>query len=192
MAYQGENDIFNNPSEFERFFKEKYRTFCLLACRYVKEIETSEEVVQDVFVRIWERRDQIIVKGTLAAYIATSIKNQCLNYLKHQSIVEHFEKTEVLKNTIDPTETEEEMGDFELETAIINAIAELPTQRQKIFRLSRVDGLKYYEIAERLGLSVKTVEAQMGKALKQLRIKLKDYMVIFIYVAFSLFEFFPK
>jgi len=69
---------------------------------------------------------------------------------------------------------------MELETAILNAIAELPPQRQKIFSMSRVDGLKYREIAEKLGLSVKTVEAQMGTALKQLRLKLKDFIGIFL------------
>jgi RNA polymerase sigma-70 factor, ECF subfamily len=82
--------------------------------------------------------------------------------------------------SIDSSDNEEEMHDFELESAILNAIAELPPQRKKVFVLSRVDGLKYHEIAEKLGLSVKTIEAQMGKALKQLRIKLKDYVGILL------------
>ena len=76
----------------------------------------------------------------------------------------------------DPAETEEEMHDMELESAVMSAIAELPPQLQKIFNLSRAEGLKYREIADKLGLSIKTIEAQMGKALKQLRVKLNEYI----------------
>ena len=178
MSYS-ESDILIDPREFEKFFKEKYRTLCLIACKYVKDIETAEEIVQEVLVRIWDKRDQLDIKGSIMAYITTSVKNSCLNYIKHQSIVAAHERSEAQRVAYDPGEMEEEMADIELETAVLNAIAELPPQRQKIFSLSRVDGLKYQEIADKLGLSIKTVEAQMGSALKQLREKLKDYMAFF-------------
>jgi RNA polymerase sigma-70 factor, ECF subfamily len=180
MNFPEEQNILNNPVEFEKFFKSKYRSMCYLANKYVKNIAIAEEIAQDVFVKIWEKRDHIIIKGSISAYLATSVKNNCLNYLKHDSIVKIYERTELTRISADPTDTEEEMKDMELESAIINAIAELPPQRKKVFMLSRVDGLKYHEIAEKLGLSVKTIEAQMGKALKQLRVKLKDYVGIII------------
>jgi RNA polymerase sigma-70 factor, ECF subfamily len=187
MSGTYENSIFRNPVEFEKFFREKYRPLCLTACRYVKNIETAEEIVQDVFVRLWEKRDQITIRGPVLAYVTTSVKNNCLNFLKHKSIVSTFEKSEIQRVYLDPSENEDEMGDFELETAIISAIDELPPQRRKIFMLSRTEGLKYAEIAEKLGLSVKTIEAQMGKALKQLRVKLSEYMSIVLFAIFNIF-----
>ena len=180
MNSSEELNILNNPIEFEKFFKEKYRAFCFIANKYVKNFAVAEEIVQDVFVRIWEKRDQIVIKGSIVAYITTSVKNNSLNYLKHISIVKTYERAELTRISMDSSETEEEMYDIELESAILNAIAEFPPQRKKVFMLSRVDGLKYHEIAEKMGLSVKTIEAQMGKALKHLRIKLKDYVGILI------------
>jgi RNA polymerase sigma-70 factor, ECF subfamily len=176
-----ENKILTHPAEFEKFFREKYRGFCLLACKYVKDIEIAEEVVQEVMVRLWEKRDQLEIKGSVLAYINISVKNSCLNYIKHKNIVLAHERAETQRLSWDSSENEEEMGDMELETAVLNAIAELPPQRQKIFSMSRVDGMKYHEIADKMGLSIKTVEAQMGTALKQLRVKLKDYMGILIF-----------
>lgn len=183
MTGSNPNAILNDPKEFEKFFREKYRQMCLIACRYVKDMETAEEVVQEIFVKIWEKREQLTITGSMGAYLTISVKNHCINYLKHQTIVSNYEKAEALKFSIDPSQGEEEMGDSEIEDAVMNAISELPPQRQKIFALSRVDGLKYHEIAEKLGLSIKTVEAQMGLALKQLREKLKDYLTLLIILA---------
>jgi RNA polymerase sigma-70 factor, ECF subfamily len=175
MDIPEENDILNNPREFEKFFRNRYRALCFIACKYVKDVSDAEEIVQDVFVKIWEKRDQIIIKGSISAYINTSVKNSCLNYLKHASIVKTYERAELTRLSIDPSDIEEEICDVELESTILAAIDELPPQRKKVFLLSRVDGLKYHEIAEKLGLSIKTIEAQMGKALKQLRVRLKEY-----------------
>ena len=180
MSLPEESNILINPIEFEKFFRERYRSLCFLANRYLKDITVAEEIVQDVFVHIWEKRDQITIKGSVSAYIATSVKNNCLNHLKHNSIVKTYEKNELIRMSVDSSGNEEEMHDFELESAILNAIAELPPQRKKVFMMSRVDGLKYHEIAAKLGLSVKTIEAQMGKALKQFRTKLKDYTAILL------------
>lgn len=99
-----------------------------------------------------------------------------MNYLKHKTIVASFEKAETTRMGHDLYENTEETSDLELETAILNAMDELPPQRKKIFMYSRVDGLKYHEIAEKMGLSIKTIEAQMGQALKQLRVKLKEFI----------------
>jgi RNA polymerase sigma-70 factor, ECF subfamily len=189
MMFQEEQNILTNPVEFEKFFKARYRSFCFIANRYVKDILVAEEIVQDVFVKIWEKRDQITIKGSFSAYLATSVKNNSINYLKHVSIVKNFERSELTRISIDASDTEEEMQDLELESAILNAISDLPAQRKKVFLLSRVEGLKYHEIAEKLGLSVKTIEAQMGKALKHLRSKLKDYVSILTILISILFNF---
>jgi len=131
-------------------------------------------VVQEVFVKIWEKRSFIEVKGSLTAYFNMAIKNTCLNYLKHKQIEFDFARNFVQQKKEDALS--EEGFDEELVEKIRKAIDLLPPQRKKIFCMSRYDGLKYHEIAHRLHLSIKTVEAQMGLALKQLRDQLRDYL----------------
>jgi RNA polymerase sigma-70 factor (ECF subfamily) len=157
---------------FENFFKNHYRFFCSIAYKLLKDRDLSEEIVQDVFVKVWERRETLDVKGSLAAYFTISIKNSCINFLKHQNIVNNFEKS------FHPEESEvdNESGTVDLAFKISQAIDELPPRRKQIFLMSREEGLKYYEIAEQLGISIKTVEAQMGLALKQLRERLRDFI----------------
>jgi RNA polymerase sigma-70 factor (ECF subfamily) len=187
MGNSEDFNILSSPEEFEKIFREKYRSLCYLAFKYVKNTDAAEEIVQDVFVKIWEKKDQIILKSSAISYLVTSVKNHSLNYLKHSNIVKIHKKSEISKATYDSSDTETEMQDMELESAILNAIAELPSQRRKIFTLSRVDGLKYHEIAEKMGLSIKTIEAQMGKALKQLKLKLKDYIAIMFLILVNYF-----
>ncbi len=175
MSSVDDSSILSDPLAFEKFFKDKYRMFCHLALRYTNNDTVAEEIVQEVLVKVWERRDQIDVKGSLTAYIALSVKNTCINYLKHQQIITNFEKNELIHASIE-TYAENFPDNTELEAMIFDAIDKLPPKRKQIFLLSRIDGLKYHEIASKLNLSVKTVEAQMGIALKQLRVMLKDYL----------------
>ena len=171
-----EKNILSDPTKFEVFFKEKYSSLCFLANKYIHNMHEAEELVQDVFVKLWEKHEILDIKGSEIAYIIASVKNACLNHIKHKKIVLAHEKYELTRIENNQTDTTEEPVDMELENAVIEAIAILPTQRKKIFLMSRVDGLKYHEIAKELGISIKTVEAQMGSALKQLREKLRDYI----------------
>jgi RNA polymerase sigma-70 factor (ECF subfamily) len=158
---------------FEKFFRKHYTSFCLLAYRYLNDKDMAQEIVQDVFVRIWERRNQLTVKGSLTAYFYLAIKNTCINFLKHKKI-EAFFARDFIQNH--PAEAVDDSWNEELAAKIAQAIELLPPQRKKIFLMSRNEGMKYQQIAEALNISVKTVEAQMGLALKQLRTQLKDYL----------------
>jgi RNA polymerase sigma-70 factor (ECF subfamily) len=176
MLQELETDIFNDPKRFESFFKAKYAPLCHYANKYVLDIDTAEEIVQDIFVKIWERRGKINISGSELAYVTKSIKNACLNHIKHRKIVLVYEQAEASKGASESIEMENEAFDVDLETAALQAIEELPPQRKKIFSMSRIDGLKYREIAEQMGLSIKTVEVQMGLSLKYLRNRLKNYL----------------
>src|SRR5690606_16178784 len=118
------------------------------------------------------------------AYLFGAVKNACLNHIKSSKI-----RSEYASKQMPDTETDDyipnEIDASDLNSLIETAIYAMPTERQKIFRLSRQDGLKYAEIAEKQGISIKTVEAQMGKALQYMRSMLKDFMVfipgIFLY-----------
>ena len=159
---------------FEKLFHQYYAPLCLFACKYLNDEENAKELVQDFFVKVWSRRKSIHVETSVKQYFFQSIKNQCLNLIKHQNIrSRYFQKLKedhIRNHNPDPYFLE--VG---LQKKIEQSIALLPEKRREIFKLSREKGLKYREIADQLDISVKTVEAQMGQALKQLSEMLKDY-----------------
>lgn len=159
---------------FEMLFHRYYRNLCLYATKILNNDKAAEEVVQNFFVKIWEKKEEINIDTSLKNYLFKSVKNHCLNYIKHNIIKENYTKTKEWENQKD-ADLETHFFEVDLAKKIEESINSLPAKRQEIFRLSRQDGLKYKEIAQKLNISVKTVEAQMGLAIKNLREKLKDY-----------------
>src|ERR1700761_1001488 len=160
---------------FEKIFREYFKSLHAYAFTFMKDDKQAEEIVQNVFCRIWEKREQLKPDGSLRAYLYTAVHNESLNYLKHQKTRAAF----IIHHGNDEPETasaSEKVMVAELGEHIQKALSELPQQCRTIFQLSRFEHLKYGEIANRLGLSVKTVENQMGKALKLLRIKLAEFL----------------
>ena len=167
----------NNAAAFEELFKTYYKPLCSYARYYLKDPDESEEVVQGMFMQLWEKKDSTRITTSVKSYLYSSVRNNCLNRIKHMKIrSEHREH--VLKNSDKSSDTVmDKVIGKELEQQITSAIEGLPEQCGLIFRLSRHGDLKYAEIAEHLDLSVKTVENQMGKALRVLREKLNAYLV---------------
>ncbi len=169
---------------FEMLYNEQYKSLCYYAQRFVFDQDTSREIVQFVFVRIWEKRDSLSVDISLKTYLYAAVRNKCLDYLKHLKIENEFEKMRmkefqesgnILSKTID--DPLDGLVTEELENAIREAIESLPDKCKAIFELSRYDGLKYSQIAEELNISVKTVETQISRAIKTLREKLSGFLV---------------
>lgn len=167
-------------SSFESIFKLYYKALCQYAFSLVKSREDAEEIVQQVFFKIWEQREIVMIELSAKAYLYRSVYNHCLNHLKHVSVQQTHQK--YLNSLPVPlaANTETRVLGRELGHLIKTALAELPEQCGLIFRLSRYEGLKYGEIAQKLGLSVKTVEAQMGKALRLMRLKLVEYLPLWL------------
>lgn len=162
-----------NESAFEELFRNYYAPLCLFACKYIDE-DNAEELVQDFFARIWENRHLINIHSSVNQYLFQSVKNRCYNFIKQQKVKRsHIPQ---IKRELDH---EEDISAYfmnhELFRKIEKSIQSLPPKRREIFRLSREEGLKYREIAEKLNISIKTVETQMGLALKHLRETLKDF-----------------
>ncbi|WKZ67091.1 MAG: RNA polymerase sigma-70 factor [Flavobacteriales bacterium] len=156
---------------FEALFRAHYRALCAFAMGYLKDMDKAEDLVQDLFFRLWLDREQVNVTTSVKAYLYASVRNRCLNALKAGARVRAL--TEDIDDRVqDDGHSEDEHT--ERIARVQAAIEALPEERRKVFKLSRYEGLKYYEIAQRLGISVKTVENQMGSALKALRIELKD------------------
>lgn len=160
---------------FEKLFHAYYANLCRFATGIISEDETAEEIVQDLFVKIWEKRTQLIINSSIKNYLYRAAKNQCLNFIKHNNIKsDYFQK--IQSETEAQIQPDEHFLALELAKKIEESIASLPEKRREIFRLSREEGLKYREIAQQLNISLKTVEAQMGLAIKTLRENLKDHI----------------
>lgn len=165
---------------FEHLFKAQYPILCGFARKYLDDTDQAEEIVQEMFFSFWQKKEKLEINTSLEAYLFRSVRNSCLNYLKHLKIREQYK----LANNQEIRRKEQEVHDnvvaLELQERIEHVINQLPPERKKIFKMSRYEELKYKEIAEKLKISVKTVEAQMGKALKFLRLQLADYLSLFI------------
>jgi RNA polymerase sigma-70 factor (ECF subfamily) len=140
----------------------------------------AEEIVQNMFVRLWERRDLLDVQTSVKAYLYKCVHNDCLNYIKHKKIKARYQDHAAFTMNDQAERTSDKLVLGELQNRLQAAMNELPEQCRTIFQMSRFEELKYREIAEELGLSVKTVESQMGKALRILRVKLVDFLPILL------------
>jgi RNA polymerase sigma-70 factor (ECF subfamily) len=155
----------------------------------VKDFETAKELVQDAFITLWEKRDTIDTGRSVKSYLTTIIFNRCQNYLRdnrkfNSDILEIENLLEFSENL-----ASDFLVEAELAGAIKAAIDELPEKCREIFLLNRYENLKYHEIADRLQLSQKTVEAQMSKALQHMRLRLAEYIVSMILLMHLLSRF---
>ena len=152
------------------------RTLCNFVFGILKDYDASEDVIQELFVKFWEKRNELPDDLSIKAYMYRAARNMALNHLKHFDIKKEFNIfnkasiSDAEQCAANPAETSE------LQEMILQAVYELPTERKKIFLMSREDGMKYKEIAAELNISVKTVENQMGKALSTLRTELSEYL----------------
>ena len=170
-------------------FSELYLIYYPKLVRFAKEFvmleEDAENITQDVFTDLWEKREAMDHIENMNAYLFRLVRNKCLDYLKHkvfeQKYVENirmaFEIELNLKfQSLDRSDVSAISEENETKKLVQAAINSLPKKCRDIFLLSRMEGLKYREISERLGISVNTVECQMGIALKKLRMKLNTYL----------------
>jgi RNA polymerase sigma-70 factor, ECF subfamily len=172
-----------DESAFEQVFKTHFKRLHAYAFTILRDEVEAEEMVQQVFFKLWERNENLSFNGSVAAYLYKAVHNESLNYIKHQKVRSNHQLYVAynMKNEVEHPAKKVLAG--ELEKKIHVALNELPEQCRTIFQMSRFDELKYREIADKLGISVKTVENQMGKALKLMRAKLVDfltYILLFI------------
>ncbi len=162
--------------EFERIFKELYSPLCIYARKFLQDDDKAEEIVQDIFYTIWKNRETLDIKISLKSYLYRAVHNNCLQNIEHQSVENKY------KQYIKNGETEFELDPlramelYEMNQMIERTMDVLPERCSLIFRMNRYEGLKYREIAEKLEISIKTVEADMGKALQAFRHNLKLYV----------------
>ncbi len=175
-----------NGAAYEKVFRLYYSDLSRYAFSILKKSDEAEDLVQQVFVNFWEKREQTIITGALKSYLYRSVHNACLNVIKHEKVkAQYLQHSTYFDNKFNFEVEENYLGD-ELSSKIEAAIDELPTQCGRIFRLNRMESLKYKEIAEHLDISVKTVENQIGKALKLLRGSLAEYLISILFLIFRI------
>jgi RNA polymerase sigma-70 factor (ECF subfamily) len=161
---------------YELLFREYYQMLTVFANKYLSDIEISKEIVQDLFVHLYEKRDQLDINSSLKSYLFRSTHNRCINHINAQKIRHKYAENVKMSTDIQDNNLEDEVNKTELEHALYKAIDDLPPKCQIIFKMNRFEGLSNYEIAEKLSLSKRTIETQISKALRILRIKIQPYI----------------
>ncbi len=159
---------------YESIFKEYYRPLVVFAMKYINNAETAKEIVQDFFVKLFEKRNSINIDTSLKSYLYKSVYNACLNYISQNEM-----RNRHLKNLASIAEdgfSDDQIITVELQNRIYECIESMPEQCKKIFKMNRFEGLRNEQIAQQLNLSKRTVETQISKALRILRKKLNDYV----------------
>lgn len=171
---------FLDESSFEKLFREHFNGLTHFAITFVKDDETAREIVQEAFVNLWERKGEIDLSKPVKSYLSTMVRNRCLNHIRdNKKFSKELLDIEQAPENF-PYEQPDKLVEAEIRAKIARGIDELPEKCREIFIMSRSENLKYHEIAEKLKISVKTVETQMSKALQHLRIRLSEYITLII------------
>ncbi|SEA52936.1 RNA polymerase sigma-70 factor, ECF subfamily [Chitinophaga terrae (ex Kim and Jung 2007)] len=167
---------------FEQLFKTHFKGLHAYACTLLKDDIMAEEMVQQVFCKLWEKADKIKIRESISGYLYRSVYHECVNYLRHEKVKqahqEHSKHAMAHHYSAGPASGKVMMS--ELQQRLDIALQSLPEKCRTVFQLSRFEELRYQEIADKLKISVKTVENQMGKALKILRHQLVDFLPLLL------------
>lgn len=159
-------NVLHDPKEFEALFSYNFRPLCLFALHYLDDVDVSEDVVQECFMKLWEKQEQGTEVANRRAYLYMAVRNRCLDILRSKGLQTESLKPHDTYGILDEDEAEERS---QAEARLWTALDSLPEKCREVFIMSKRDGLKYEEIAEELGLSVNTVRNQISKALKILK-----------------------
>jgi RNA polymerase sigma-70 factor (ECF subfamily) len=157
---------------FRKVFDACYEGLCRYAFTIVRDFDQAEDIVQSMFMKLWEKREELDITTSVRSYLFRAVYNQCMNHLEHSAIKTKYDAHVRIDAGRD--EQQPEVFPDELGENIRKAVESLPPQCRSIFMMSRYEELKHTEIAERLGISVNTIQNQVCKALKLLREALKD------------------
>ncbi len=164
----------DDEEAFRILFYNFFPPLTLFAMRYISDKETCEDIVQETFLKIWKNRKSFEITTSARNFLLTSVKNSCLDYLKKKEVEIRYQESQLLHR--EPNYTLEDIYTLaELEAVVNKALERLPENIRLIFEKNRFEGKTYREIADEQQISIKTVESYISKALKFLRVELKDY-----------------
>lgn len=169
-------DMDINTKIFREHFLQYYRPLCLFALHYLKDIDDAEDTVQDCFMELWRRKDRGVDTSGLKSYLYSMVRNRCIDILKKDSLIDSNVQPSDLEEILSDEECEEWAYD---EARMWTAIDSLPEKCREVFLLAKREGLKYEEIAARMGISVHTVKNQMSKAVKTVKAGVQKVYLFF-------------
>jgi len=165
----------DDEEAFRLLFYNFFPPLCVFAARYIPDKETCEDIVQEVFLKIWKNRKRLEINTSARNFLVTAVKNSCIDHQRKRDTEENYRTYQSLLNHQMMT-SDDIYTIRELEEMIHESLNKLPDNIRLVFEMNRFEGKTYSEIASQLNISVKTVEAYMSKALKILRVELKDYL----------------
>ncbi|WP_255501648.1 RNA polymerase sigma-70 factor [Olivibacter sp. SDN3] len=172
---------------FEKIFKQHFNNLHAYAFTILKDAVAAEEVVQALFLKLWERKEELMIRTSLKSYLYRATYNDCMNIIKHRQVKQKHHNHVATFDDHTVSQTADRLHENELKRELFKAMNLLPEKCRTVFQMSRFEELKYQEIADRLDISIKTVENQIGKALKILRLALADYLPLLIFCLLYLF-----
>lgn len=177
------------PKDLEVVFKKNYKRLCNVAFQIVNDRDLAEDLVQELFLNLWQKKESIVIKSTLEGYLVRSISNLSLNHLEKHKHLKFAQDAGSVLNLKASESSDKAITNKELRKIVYAALDKLPPKCRTIFILSRFENMKYKEIAEHLDISIKTVENQMSIAIEKLKGELKtsikdDYLSLAILLAF--------
>lgn len=177
-----------SEAAFKELFLKYYTQLVVFARKVVVDDDLARELVQDVMVNFYEKRGEIKIHSSLKAHLYQSVRNRCLNQIKHTQIRRDHHSSIYISHKNDEAYIDDKLEETELEQRIFSIIQTLPAQCKRIFEMSRFDGHTNQEIADQLDLSKRTVETQISKALKTLRTQLAGYLEAWIWLLLFFFK----
>lgn len=179
----------NLYSLFESVFREHYNSLSNYAFSILRKREDAEDVVQDVFIKVWQNTPQVIETSQIRFYLITAVKNGCISFLRKQGRKVHVQPEDVHLHTLPAEPVPEKKKEQDIRVVVSEALTLLPPQCAVVFKMSRFGKLTYQQIATELNISVKTVENQVGKALRIMREYAKQHNISFSFLLFALFSY---
>ena len=155
----------SDQGAFSSIFKAYYKDLVMFALTFLKDSGDAEEAVQEIFVRLWEKRRELKLHGSLKSYLLKSVQNYCLDDIRRRNVREHY-AGEMETQSLHVNDTEEYILYSDLLNQLDQVLTQMPDEVAQTFRMNRFDGMKYQEIAQQLNVSVRTVESRISKALR--------------------------
>jgi RNA polymerase sigma-70 factor (ECF subfamily) len=169
-----------NHLAYEQLFDSSYEPLCRYAYSILKDINEAEDVVQKTFCKLWDQRETLNIQSSISSYLYRIVHNDCINTIHQNTSHQEHNLNYIASMNDAPNTTIEHIESSDLQRAIDNALAGLPPQCRRVFEMSRIEQLSYAEIATQLNISTNTVENHISKALKLLRVELKDFLSLYL------------
>ena len=176
----------DDQSAFTIIFTKYYQDLVQFSYNYTRNQDASEEIVEEVFLKLWENRKFLVIHSSLKSFLLKTVQNRSIDNLRHATITHKYASLVLEHPLLSENDTENYILHSELEANFKHALDKIPAQFAEAFRMSRIESLNYKEIAQKLNVSVRTVEVRVSKALSLLKEELKDFLMIslLIYLLF--------